>query len=136
MALRECKSAAEVLANYRQVRNRVAAWKAYQPASPPPVEPEPEPVAAPVPEPEALCETPEPLSLALIRREVCRYYALNLAVFCGPRRTKGVAKPRHVFCFLGRELMTCSLTQIAALVGGRDHTTIFHGAQRIRECLP
>jgi chromosomal replication initiator protein len=41
--------------------------------------------------------------------------------------------PRQVAIFLSRELTTCSLTQIGQHFGGRDHTTVLHAIQKIRE---
>jgi chromosomal replication initiator protein len=50
-----------------------------------------------------------------------------------PVRTAAYVYPRQVAIYLSRELTTCSLTQIGQHFGGRDHTTVLHAIDKIRE---
>ncbi|MDR7510979.1 MAG: helix-turn-helix domain-containing protein, partial [Armatimonadota bacterium] len=51
------------------------------------------------------------------------------------RRTKGVAFPRQVAMYVARELTDASLPRIGEEFGGRDHTTVMHACQRVRDVL-
>ncbi len=45
-------------------------------------------------------------------------------VLRGRRRTRRVARARAVLCFVAYMDESCTLCEIAAALGGRDHTTI------------
>src|SRR5207247_361484 len=51
------------------------------------------------------------------------------------RRTKGIAFPRQVAMYLARELTDASLPRIGEEFGGRDHTTVMHACDRVKEAL-
>jgi chromosomal replication initiator protein len=53
----------------------------------------------------------------------------------GPRRTKKIALARQEAMYLARESTEASLPQIGAALGGRDHTTVMHGYNKIIELL-
>jgi len=48
------------------------------------------------------------------------------------RRTRRIAHPRQVVMYLMREETDASLPQIGAELGGRDHTTVLYGYERVR----
>ncbi|MBC7237394.1 MAG: hypothetical protein H5T69_16255, partial [Chloroflexi bacterium] len=49
----------------------------------------------------------------------------------GRRRTRDIAMARQVVMYLARELTPMSLPQIGQALGGRDHTTVMHGCDKI-----
>ena len=49
----------------------------------------------------------------------------------GKRRTRDVAIARQVAMYLARDLTEMSLPQIGDALGGRDHTTVMHGCNKI-----
>jgi chromosomal replication initiator protein len=51
----------------------------------------------------------------------------------GKNRSQYVALPRQVVMYLCRELTDLSLTQIGDTLGGRDHSTILHAVNKIRD---
>lgn len=53
----------------------------------------------------------------------------------GPRRSRQVSLPRQVAMYLLREETGQSLPKIGQALGGRDHTTILYGCERIAELL-
>lgn len=50
-------------------------------------------------------------------------------------RSREVAFPRQVAMYLMREEAGCSLPQIGAALGGRDHTTVLYGCEKIADLL-
>ena len=49
----------------------------------------------------------------------------------GKSRTKNIAEPRQVAMYLLRHETNASLPQIGAVLGGRDHTTVIYGIEKI-----
>jgi chromosomal replication initiator protein len=49
----------------------------------------------------------------------------------GKSRDKSVVVPRQIAMYLVREETSASLEQIGHLLGGRDHTTVMHGWDKI-----
>jgi len=68
-----------------------------------------------------------------IIRAVSTFYDVDLRDMLGKRRTKRVAIPRQIAMYLCREHTDSSLPQIGAAMGGRDHTTILYGWEKIKK---
>ncbi|MGH2444283.1 MAG: chromosomal replication initiator protein DnaA, partial [Chloroflexota bacterium] len=66
---------------------------------------------------------------------VAEYYGVSLDDLKGTGRNKVIVVPRQVAMYLVREETTVSLEQIGQLLGGRDHTTIMHGWDKIGGAL-
>lgn len=66
-----------------------------------------------------------------ILSEVARYFGIEESDLRGPGRSQAIARPRQIAMYLIREETGESLPQIGALLGGRDHTTVLHGCERI-----
>jgi len=62
---------------------------------------------------------------------VADYYNLDDEVLISRGRTKEVAAARHMAMYLAREETDASLPQIGEALGGRDHTTVMHGWEKI-----
>jgi hypothetical protein len=54
----------------------------------------------------------------------------------GLRRTKKLVDARHVFFWIAAEKTTASLTQIGRMCGGRHHSTVMSGLDRIARERP
>ena len=63
---------------------------------------------------------------------VCRYYNVELERVRGKQRDRESVWPRQVAMYLMREETSASLLQIGTELGGRDHTTIMHGWEKVR----
>lgn len=63
---------------------------------------------------------------------VADYYRLPMHNLIGKRRTKTVTFPRHVAMYLAKELTNLTLAEIGSFFGGRDHSTVLHGINKIR----
>ncbi len=63
---------------------------------------------------------------------VCDYFSLNLKDLIGPKRQKELVLPRHLVMYLLAEEMGQTVQKIGQILGGRDHTTVMHGRDRIK----
>ena len=68
-----------------------------------------------------------------IQKKVAEHYNIRLSDMIGPKRQRGVARPRQVAMYLSKHLTSRSLPDIGKRFGGRDHTTILHGVRTIDE---
>jgi chromosomal replication initiator protein len=66
-----------------------------------------------------------------ILEAITRYYNVSLPDLQGKARDKRVVGPRQVAMFLLRDETGLSLNDIGGLLGGRDHTTVLHGCEKV-----
>jgi chromosomal replication initiator protein len=66
---------------------------------------------------------------------VAREYGLETDRLLGRERTKEVALPRQVAMYLLREEANISLPKIGEALGGRDHTTVMYGCDKVADLL-
>ena len=71
------------------------------------------------------------LSPEKILSTVAEHYNLSQEQLVGRSRVRAVSTPRQLVMYLIREETGTSLPQIGQLLGGRDHTTIMHGCDRM-----
>ena len=72
-----------------------------------------------------------PVTIEMVQAEVARQFGLHVNDLRGNRRTQDVAYARHIAMYLSRELTEASLPQIGTRFGGRHHTTVMHGVDKI-----
>ncbi len=70
-----------------------------------------------------------------IIEEVAHHFDVGLPALQGRGRSRAIARPRQIAMYLIREETGASLPQIGALLGGRDHTTILYGCERIADLI-
>jgi chromosomal replication initiator protein len=73
-----------------------------------------------------------PLTVNEVFEGVSKYYNLNQDVLRGKQRERDIVWPRQVTMYLMREEATASWLQIGAILGGRDHTTVMHGYEKVK----
>ncbi len=66
---------------------------------------------------------------------VCKFYVIPRNQVITAKRNARFVRPRHVAMYLGTELTELSLPQIGARLGGRDHTTVLHGRDKMTGLL-
>ena len=66
---------------------------------------------------------------------VCSYYKIKTTQLKGPRRTASLVKARQVAMYLMYTELRLTLVEIGNLLGGRDHTTIIHGVDKIKDLV-
>lgn len=62
---------------------------------------------------------------------VAKYSGISMDDMTGKSRDKSIVVPRQIAMYLVREETSASLEQIGQLLGGRDHTTVMHGWDKI-----
>ncbi|HRV90777.1 MAG TPA: chromosomal replication initiator protein DnaA [Anaerolineae bacterium] len=62
---------------------------------------------------------------------VAEYYRMDEQTLIGRNRSKDVSAARQMAMYLAREETGASLPHIGEVLGGRDHTTIMHGWEKI-----
>jgi chromosomal replication initiator protein len=78
---------------------------------------------------------PSPVTPDRIIAAVAAQFAVDEDRLLSNDRTRQVALPRQVAMFLIREGTNASLPQIGEVLGGRDHTTIMYGCDKIAGLL-
>jgi len=76
-----------------------------------------------------------PVTIEMVQAEVARQFGMHVNDLRGNRRTQDVAYARHIAMYLARDLTEASLPQIGARFGGRHHTTVIHGVDKIERQL-
>ena len=72
------------------------------------------------------------LTASEVLEGVCRYYNVDVELLRGKQRGRDIVWPRQVAMYLIREETSTSLLQIGTALGGRDHTTIMHGWEKVQ----
>ena len=70
-----------------------------------------------------------------IVRRVADTYGISIDSMTGRDRSRRVALPRQIAMYLLREEANISLPQIGEVLGGRDHTTVMYGCDKITDML-
>jgi chromosomal replication initiator protein len=71
----------------------------------------------------------------VIQDAVAREWGVTAEGLRSKTRTKTLTVPRQVAMFLMRELLGMQLVEIGTTFGGRDHSTVIHSLERVREMV-
>lgn len=66
---------------------------------------------------------------------VCSFFNIGLKDLTGPKRQKELVLPRHIAMYLLSEELKLTVERIGQMLGGRDHTTIMHGRDKIKKLV-
>ncbi len=66
---------------------------------------------------------------------VCSYFNLTHKELTGSGRQKGLVLPRHLAMFLLSEELKMTVERVGQILGGRDHTTVMHGRDKIKQLM-
>jgi chromosomal replication initiator protein len=75
------------------------------------------------------------LTADYIIRVVAKQFGVEEGQLLGRQRSREIALPRQIAMYLIREETGASLPQIGEALGGRDHTTILYGCEKISDQL-
>jgi len=64
---------------------------------------------------------------------VCTHYSIGKRAILGKGRTKLIAQPRQILMYILRKELGLPLEEVGRIIGGRDHTTIMHGVEKITQ---
>lgn len=68
-----------------------------------------------------------------ILKLICETYGVTLKDITGKKRTKNLVDPRQMAMYLLRQDIGLNLQSIGQLLGGRDHTTVMHGIEKVSQ---
>ena len=74
-----------------------------------------------------------PISTGRILAATAESFGVSIADLEGPSRRQPLARGRQVAMYLCRELTDLSLPKIGGLFNGRDHTTVIHGINTVKQ---
>ncbi len=80
-------------------------------------------------------DQPKVLTAEYILNTVCSYFGLEPEELLSSKRTKNIAYPRQIAMYLCRKHTELSLPKIGEKLGGRDHTTVLHGYEKIANSI-
>ena len=66
---------------------------------------------------------------------VADYYSLTPSQLTGKIRTAQIALARHIAMYLDKALLNTPFTKIGLAFGGRDHTTVMNGVEKVENSL-
>lgn len=75
------------------------------------------------------------VSIEDVVRRVAEYYEVTEKSIYEKTRKKEVVKPRQIIMYILREEFNVSFPSIGEKLGGRDHTTVIHSCEKIKEEL-
>lgn len=66
---------------------------------------------------------------------ICSFFNISLKDLTGPNRQKGLVLPRHIAMYLLSEELKLTVEKIGQVLGGRDHTTVMHGRDKMKKLI-
>jgi chromosomal replication initiator protein len=72
-----------------------------------------------------------PVTVEAVQKAVANHFSVRIADLKGPRRHKGISRPRMIAMYLSRELTGSSFPEIGLRFGGKDHSTVINACKRI-----
>ena len=70
-----------------------------------------------------------------IQNETAAHYNIKVADLRGRTRTANVVMARQVAMYIARELTNASLTEIGESFGGKNHSTVIHAIERVKDLM-
>ena len=78
-------------------------------------------------------DKPKEITPSLIINVVAEHFGVSIEDIVSKKRNKEIVIPRQVYMYLCRELTDVSLDNIGNNIGGKDHSTVMHGIEKIKE---
>jgi len=75
------------------------------------------------------------LSIELIIDLVCDYYKVEKDLVKGKSRKREIAQPRQLSMYFAKQFTEMSLKKIGGAFGGRDHSTVIHSCNVVRDLM-
>ncbi len=72
-----------------------------------------------------------PITVETVLKTVAQYFSVRISDIKGPRRHRGIARPRMIAMYLSRELTGSSFPEIGLRFGGKDHSTVINACKRM-----
>lgn len=78
-------------------------------------------------------DKPKEITPQLIIEVVSEHFQISIDQMISKNRSSQIARPRQIAMYLCKNMTDTSLDSIGSLLGGRDHSTIIHGINKIDE---
>jgi chromosomal replication initiator protein len=78
-------------------------------------------------------DKPKEITPQLIIEVVADHYGITIDQMTSKNRSRTIAEPRQIAMYLCKEMTDSPLEAIGSFLGGRDHSTIIHGANKVSE---
>ena len=78
-------------------------------------------------------DKPQEITPQLIIEVVADHYNITIDQILSKNRSNDIAKPRQVAMYLCKNMTNYTVEGIGKILGGRDHSTIIHGINRVKE---
>ena len=76
-------------------------------------------------------DKPREITPQLIIDVVCEHFHITKEQMISKSRSNDIAKPRQIAMYLCKNMTGISLENIGELLGGRDHSTVIHGINKV-----
>lgn len=70
-----------------------------------------------------------------IIKGICDYYGVKPTQLKGPKRDASLVRARQIAMYLLKKELDLTLVEIGNALGGRDHTTVMHGVEKIEKLV-
>ena len=75
------------------------------------------------------------LDLNAIQKAVAAHFGIKLSELMSQDRSQRLVVPRHIAMYLSRELLGSATTEIAEAFGRKNHTTVMHAVEKVKELI-
>ncbi|MFB0507972.1 MAG: chromosomal replication initiator protein DnaA [Thermodesulfobacteriota bacterium] len=75
----------------------------------------------------------QPVSIESIQKALASHFNLKISDLKGKRKTNQIVFARQIAMYLARKLTKSSLVEIGDRFGGRDHSTVLHAINKIKQ---
>ena len=82
-----------------------------------------------------LMARPISVSIEEVLTTVGTFYGVTRAELLGRSRNRELVHPRQIIMYLARAELQITLPQIGEILGGRDHTTVMYGVEKITDAI-
>lgn len=81
-------------------------------------------------------EAPTHLHSDGIIKAVCSFYGIKSTQLKGPKRDASLVRARQVAMYFLKVKLGLTHVEVGNILGGRDHTTVMHGVEKVEKLLP
>ena len=75
------------------------------------------------------------ITIQTVMDAVCEHYNLRKTDILSKKRNAEIVRPRQIVMYLARTYTNTTLNEIAQALGGKDHSTVMNGVDRIEQML-
>ena len=75
------------------------------------------------------------ITIEYIQKIVCDYYKISIELIQGKTRKREIVQARQITMYLAKAFTKNSLKCIGEHFGGRDHTTVIHSCQTVKDLM-